>query len=93
VMNRVPVHVDAGRARIRPGAGEAVQVRPEVLVVGEPDGLPGTVLTSTFLGPVTRLVVTTEVGELIVDVTSRPGLPGPGEPTTVALDSSELPTP
>ncbi len=80
VTNHVPV-VDG---RIRPGA-ETRQVRPEGLAVGDPDGLPATVLTSTFLGAVTRLVVTTEVGELIVDVTSRPDLPAAGEPTTVTL--------
>jgi len=78
VMNRVPVSGGA----ITPGAPER-QVRPEELTVGA--GMPGTVLTSTFLGPVTRLVVTTEVGELTVDVVSRPGLPGIGEPTEVGL--------
>jgi putative spermidine/putrescine transport system ATP-binding protein len=80
VTNHVPVE----DGRIRPGA-DPRQVRPEGLTVGDPDGLPGTVLTSTFLGAVTRLVVTTEVGELIVDVTSRPDLPAAGEPTTVTL--------
>jgi putative spermidine/putrescine transport system ATP-binding protein len=83
VTNHVPVE-DGDRARIRPGA-DLRQVRPEGLAVGDPDGLPGTVLTSTFLGAVTRLVVSSEVGELIVDVTSRPNLPGVGEPTTVTL--------
>ncbi|GAA3059685.1 ABC transporter ATP-binding protein [Pseudonocardia yunnanensis] len=83
VTNHVPVDEGAG-LRIRPDAPTR-QVRPEGLTVGEPDGFPGTVLTSTFLGAVTRLVVTSEVGELIVDVTSRPGLPGVGEPTTVTL--------
>ncbi|MBW0091484.1 ABC transporter ATP-binding protein [Pseudonocardia sp. KRD-184] len=78
VMNRVPV----SGSTITPGAPER-QVRPEELTVG--DGIPGTVLTSTFLGPVTRLVVSTEVAELTVDVVSRPGLPGIGEPTAVAL--------
>jgi putative spermidine/putrescine transport system ATP-binding protein len=80
ITNHVPVE----DSRIRPGA-DPRQVRPEGLAVGDPDGLPGTVLTSTFLGAVTRLVVTTEVGELIVDVTSRPNLPASGEPTTVTL--------
>ncbi len=78
IMNRVPLE----RGAITPGAPEE-QVRPEELTVGA-GGLPGTILTSTFLGPVTRLVVTTEVGELTVDVVSRPGLPGIGDPTTVA---------
>ena len=54
-------------------------------------GIPGTVSISTFLGPVTRLVVRTEVGELIVDAVSRPGLPGLGEATTVALDDKGHP--
>jgi putative spermidine/putrescine transport system ATP-binding protein len=79
IMNAVPL----ADGTITPGA-PARAMRPEELTVGG-DGLPGTVLTSTFLGPVTRLVVTTEVGELTVDVVSRPGLPGIGEPTAVAL--------
>jgi putative spermidine/putrescine transport system ATP-binding protein len=83
VTNHVPVE-DGDRPAIRPDSPTR-QVRPEGLTVGEPDGLPGTVLTSTFLGAVTRLAVTTEVGELIVDVTSRPNLPAAGEPTTVTL--------
>ena len=45
----------------------------------------GTVLTSTFLGAVTRLVVTTEVGELTVDAVSHPNLPGIGDTTTVGV--------
>jgi putative spermidine/putrescine transport system ATP-binding protein len=81
VMNTVPV---AG-GRIAPGAGEHAQVRPESLRVGAPDGVAGTVLTTTFLGAVTRLVVTTEVGELTVDSVSHPNLPGIGDTTTVAL--------
>ena len=87
VMNEVPV--DGGR--IRAAAGRRRQVRPEALTVGDPDGIPGTVSISTFLGPVTRLVVRTEVGELIVDAVSRPGLPGLGEATTVALDDKGHP--
>ncbi|GAA2539776.1 ABC transporter ATP-binding protein [Pseudonocardia hydrocarbonoxydans] len=79
IMNAVPVTDGV----ITPGAPERA-MRPEELTVG-PGGLPGTVLTTTFLGPVTRLVVTTDVGELTVDVVSRPGLPGIGEPTAVAL--------
>ncbi|WP_300008556.1 ABC transporter ATP-binding protein [Pseudonocardia sp.] len=79
IMNSVPVADGA----ITPGAPQRA-MRPEELTVGG-GGLPGTVLTSTFLGPATRLVVTTQVGELTVDVVSRPGLPGIGEPTTVAL--------
>ena len=59
--------------------------RPEALRVGAQDGIAGTVLTSTFLGAVTRLVVTTEVGELTVDAVSHPGLPGIGDTTAVGL--------
>jgi putative spermidine/putrescine transport system ATP-binding protein len=81
VMNTLPV----AAGRIAPDAGEHTQVRPESLRVGAPDGIPGTVLTSTFLGAVTRLVVTTEVGELTVDSVSHPGLPGIGDATTVGL--------
>ena len=81
VMNRVPV----ADGRITAGAAERAEVRPEALRVGAPDGIGGTVLTSTFLGAVTRLVVTTEVGELTVDVVSHPGLPAIGAPTTVGL--------
>ena len=82
VMNTVPI---AG-GRIAPGAAEQVQVRPEGLRVGAADdGIAGTVLTSTFLGAVTRLVVTTEVGELTIDAVSHPGLPGIGDTTTVGL--------
>jgi putative spermidine/putrescine transport system ATP-binding protein len=79
IMNAVPV---AGGS-ITAGAPERA-MRPEELTVGA-DGLPGTVLTTTFLGPVTRLVVGTAVGELTVDVVSRPGLPAIGESTMVAL--------
>jgi putative spermidine/putrescine transport system ATP-binding protein len=86
VMNTVPI---AGE-RIVPSAAEQAQVRPEGLRVGAADdiggdGIAGTVLTSTFLGAVTRLVVTTEVGELTVDAVSHPGLPGIGDATTVGL--------
>ncbi len=77
VMNHVPLDGDV----LTVGA-PLVAVRPEALAVGGP-GLPGTVLTSTFLGPVTRLVVVTEVGELTVDVVSRPDLPRIGDATTV----------
>ena len=81
VMNRVPM---AG-GRIVPGAADEAQVRPEALRVGAADGITGTVLTSTFLGAVTRLVVTTEVGELTVDAVSHPNLPGIGDTTTVGV--------
>jgi putative spermidine/putrescine transport system ATP-binding protein len=81
VMNTIPV----ADGRISPSGAERTQVRPESLRVGGSDGVKGTVLTSTFLGAVTRLVVTTEVGELTVDTVSHPGLPGIGDTTTVDL--------
>ena len=81
VMNTVPV----AEGRITPGAAEQAQIRPEALRVGAPEGISGTVLTSTFLGAVTRLVVTTEVGELTVDAVSHPNLPGIGDTTTVGV--------
>ncbi len=81
VMNEVPVE----NGRIVPGGTQRTQVRPEGLSVEVPDGLAATVLTSTFLGAVTRFVLTSEVGELTVDVVSRTNLPGIGESTTVGL--------
>ena len=81
VMNTVPV----AHGRITPGAAEQAQIRPEALRVGAQEGISGTVLTSTFLGAVTRLVVTTEVGELTVDAVSHPNLPGIGDTTTVGV--------
>jgi ABC-type Fe3+/spermidine/putrescine transport system ATPase subunit len=81
VMNEVPLE----GGRIVPRSPHRVQVRPEGLAVEVPEGLPATVLTSTFLGAVTRFVLTSEVGELTVDVVSRPSLPGIGESTTVGL--------
>jgi putative spermidine/putrescine transport system ATP-binding protein len=77
-------HVPVADGRITAGASIR-QVRPEGLAVGTPDGFPATVLTRTFLGAVTRFVLSTEVGELTVDVTSRPSLPSIGAVTTVAL--------
>jgi len=81
VMNTVPV----ADGRITPGAAEQAQIRPEALRIGAQEGISGTVLTSTFLGAVTRLVVTTEVGELTVDAVSHPNLPGIGDTTTVGV--------
>ena len=67
---------------------DTVIVRPEALTVG-PDGPGerGRVVTSTFLGAVTRLVVATDHGEVTVDAVTRPGLPEAGEPTVVRLDT------
>ena len=52
-----------------------VLVRPETVIVGESVNggsvhVPGTVLTSTFLGATTRIRVATELGELAADVRS-----------------------
>ncbi|MGD9531742.1 MAG: ABC transporter ATP-binding protein, partial [Pseudonocardia sp.] len=71
------------------GDEPVVAVRPEELTVGA-DGERGTVVSSTFLGPVTRLVVSVAEGELIVDAVSRPGLPGIGETTTVGLAADRV---
>ncbi|MDT7707650.1 MAG: putative spermidine/putrescine transport system ATP-binding protein [Pseudonocardiales bacterium] len=79
VMNEVPLQ----GGRIVPGGSHSVQVRPEGLALGVADGLTATVLTSTFLGAVTRFVLTSEVGELTVDMVSGPSLPRIGEATTV----------
>jgi hypothetical protein len=75
---------------------DTVIVRPEALAVG-PDGSrtdgpgePGTVVTRTFLGAVTRLVVVTAQGAVIVDAVTRPGLPEAGEPTVVRLDTDRV---
>ena len=73
-----------------PGSG-TVLVRPEALTVGsEGPGEPGTVVTRTFLGAVTRLVVATDAGEVTVDAATRPGLPEPGEHTVVRLDTKRV---
>jgi putative spermidine/putrescine transport system ATP-binding protein len=71
------------------GPDSTVAVRPEALSVGE-TGEPATVVSSTFLGPVTRLVVQVAQGELVVDAVSRPGLPGVGERTVVGLDTDRV---
>jgi putative spermidine/putrescine transport system ATP-binding protein len=72
------------------GAGTVI-VRPEALTVGgDGAGEPGTVVTRTFLGAVTRLVVATEAGEVIVDAVTRPGLPDAGERTVVRLDTDRV---
>lgn len=66
-------------------------VRPEALTVGgEGPGEAGTVVTRTFLGGVTRLVIATEAGEVTVDAVTRPGLPDAGERTVVRLDTDRV---
>jgi putative spermidine/putrescine transport system ATP-binding protein len=85
VVNRLAAVPDVpGRVRVLgtstalDGAPEAsaVIVRPEALTVGPDDaagdGEPGTVVTRTFLGAVTRLVVATAHGEVTVDAVTRP---------------------
>ena len=72
--------------RITPRRGGAGPDRgPRRCASARRTGISGTVLTSTFLGAVTRLVVTTEVGELTVDAVSHPNLPGIGDTTTVGV--------
>jgi hypothetical protein len=82
-----------GSSAVLDGSAQAgtVIVRPEALAVA-PDGPgePGTVITSTFLGAVTRLVVATAHGEVTVDAVTRPGLPNAGEPTVVRLDTDRV---
>ena len=89
VVNRLPATPDGpGRVRVLgssavlDGSAQAgtVIVRPEALAVA-PDGpgAPGTVITSTFLGAVTRLMVATAHGEVTVDALTRPGLPNAGD--------------
>ena len=75
-------------------AGAAtVIVRPEALTVGpEGPGEPGRVVTRTFLGAVTRLVVATAHGEITVDAATRPGLPDAGESTVVRLNTDRVRT-
>ena len=99
VLNRQrAVVVEPGRVSLLGGVAEleggsprggelTVAVRPEALTVGPSNGAgePGQVRTVTFLGPVTRLVVATADGELVVDVVSRPDLPAIGDRAAVRL--------
>jgi putative spermidine/putrescine transport system ATP-binding protein len=67
----IRVAVDAVRGRT---AGERVLVlvRPETVELGSPNGagLIGEVISQTFLGPVTRLKVTLDQGEMTADVSA-----------------------
>jgi putative spermidine/putrescine transport system ATP-binding protein len=102
VVNRLAATPDGpGRVRVLgatatlDGEGDAatVIVRPEALTVGPESGgagEPGTVVTRTFLGAVTRLVVTTAQGEVTVDAVTRPGLPDVGDRTVVRLDTERV---
>ncbi len=76
-----------------------VLVRPEAVVVDPlsdgsiiPEGaVEGRVLTQTFLGPVTRLAITTPLGELMSDVaSSKAATLGPGAVVAVQMDPSGL---
>jgi putative spermidine/putrescine transport system ATP-binding protein len=80
---------------VRDGATpDVVIVRPEALTVAPPGsdgpGEPGTVVTRTFLGAVSRLVVAVAHGEITVDAVTRPGLPDAGEATVVRLDTDRV---
>ena len=100
VVNRLAAVPDGpGRVRVLGASAEldgdaeagSVIVRPEALTVGsDGTGEPGTVVTRTFLGAVTRLVVATEAGEVTVDAVTRPGLPAAGERTVVRLDADRV---
>jgi ABC-type Fe3+/spermidine/putrescine transport system ATPase subunit len=100
VVNRLAAAPDGpGRVRVlgesaeldgEPGT-DTVIVRPEALTVGdEGPGEPGTVVTRTFLGAVTRFVVATDGGEITVDAVTRPGLPDAGDRTVVRLDTDRV---
>ncbi len=100
VVNRLAAVPDGpGRVRVLGASAEldgdaeagSVIVRPEALTVGgDGAGEPGTVVTRTFLGAVTRFVVATEAGEVTVDAVTRPGLPDAGERTVVRLDADRV---
>jgi putative spermidine/putrescine transport system ATP-binding protein len=100
VVNRLAATPDGpGRVRVlgTPAALDGAEgtktviVRPEALAVAaDGPGLPGTVVTRTFLGAVTRLVVATAEGEVTVDAATRPGLPDAGGPTVVRLDTDRV---
>jgi putative spermidine/putrescine transport system ATP-binding protein len=100
VVNRLAAVPDGpGRVRVLGASAEldgdagaeSVIVRPEALTIGgDGRGEPGTVVTRTFLGAVTRLVVAIEAGEITVDAATRPGLPDAGERTVVRLDTARV---
>ena len=99
VVNRLAAAPDGpGRVRVlgrsvavEGRAADTVIVRPEALAVAaDGPGEPGSVVTRTFLGAVTRLVVATAEGEVTVDAVTRPGLPDAGERTVVRLDAEKV---
>jgi putative spermidine/putrescine transport system ATP-binding protein len=67
----VRVAVDAVRGR-RTGERVLVLVRPETVELGPSNGaaLTGEVISQTFLGPVTRLKLTLDQGEMTADVSA-----------------------
>jgi len=100
VVNRLAAAPDGpGRVRVlgesaeldgEPGT-DTVIVRPEALTVGdEGPGEPGTVVTRTFLGAVTRFVDATDGGEITVDAVTRPGLADAGDRTVVRPDTDRV---
>jgi putative spermidine/putrescine transport system ATP-binding protein len=101
VVNRLAATPEGpGRVRVLgasvaldgPSAATEVIVRPEALAVGPPGGPgePGTIVTRTFLGAVTRLVVATAEGEVTVDAATRAGLPEAGDAAAVRLDADRV---
>jgi putative spermidine/putrescine transport system ATP-binding protein len=101
VVNRLTAVAEGpGRVRVLgasvvldgPSAAMEVIVRPEALAVGPPGspGEPGTIVTRTFLGAVTRLVVATAEGEVTVDAATRPGLPETGDAAVIRLDAERV---
>ncbi len=103
VVNRLAATPDGpGRVRVLgrsvavdgPAGAGTVIVRPEALAVGPPSpdgcGEPGRVVTRTFLGAVTRVVVALPQGEVTVDAVTRPGLPDAGGATVVRLDTDRV---
>ncbi|MGQ0575273.1 MAG: ABC transporter ATP-binding protein [Pseudonocardia sp.] len=99
VQNRLPAEpVGPGRVRVlgaevaldgELGASRVVAVRPEALAVGG-GGTSARVVTSTILGPVTRLALDLGEREVVVDAASRPDLPRAGATTTVRITAERV---
>ena len=87
---RLPADVVAGAPR---GSAVRVLVRPDAVRIGPPDGagLPGTVLTHSFLGPVTRLTVRLPATDDLVRVdvpSERAGDTPPGADVRLEVEAS-----
>ncbi|HKT45198.1 MAG TPA: ABC transporter ATP-binding protein [Gaiellaceae bacterium] len=86
--------VEAARSKAR-GARVLVLVRPETVQVAAANGagantLTGEVLTHTFLGPVTRLRISSEGASLIADMpTARAAALPPGSKVDASLPADE----